>query len=267
MASPKGILKGLFNFAAHATAGAAVSIAVKSATFALFGSQAVALGAGALAIGTGSAALQRYRDVQAYNKDHADDKAGFFDLKKTGHSVSRYARRGFLGTTFAAIGSVIGLGIAEWASAEAPVPTSAPAPALPTLDEKIATALAEAKGQVAGEAKGKLAEAFSRAASESTTVKAQAIKDVGYYLANGTDGMTENDALANRMFQLSMDVSNGQNIQALRDLGYQALHGFGMDKNPSLAADLLGKAADAGDRHASVMMSYMKMHNLIPAPR
>ncbi len=76
--------------------------------------------------------------------------------------------------------------------------------------------------------------------------------------------MHENDALADKLFQASLDVSHGHNIQALHDLGYQTLHGFGTAQDNGKAYETLLTKAAAGMPPA-LIIDYMKLHHLVLA--
>lgn len=95
--------------------------------------------------------------------------------------------------------------------------------------------------------------------SDNISVTSQATKDIGHYLANGKkDGqkIEENDTLANQFFQASYDMDG--NVQAAHSIGYQALHGIGMDgANLELAETMLTEANDAGHPLAADHLNYL----------
>ena len=99
------------------------------------------------------------------------------------------------------------------------------------------------------------ADEVERIQSDNVDVSSQATKDIGHKLANGVD-VEENDALANTFFQASYDM-NG-NVQAAHSIGYQALHGLGMDSaNLDLAEDMLTEANDNGHSLAAAHLDYL----------
>jgi len=114
---------------------------------------------------------------------------------------------------------------------------------------------------------GTLAETLARATgAENSAVQAQAIKDLGYFFANGFQGVSENDVFANQLYELALDISGGENIQAAHDLGYHALHGLGMAApDYSRAFELLTQSDQGGHRLSAPMLEYMRTHNLIPS--
>jgi TPR repeat protein len=289
----KGFLRHAFNFVASAGVGAAVSISVKTAALAVFGTQLAALVPAAVGVGLASAAIQRGRDMYRWNKAHTDDKVGakdFFKAAKTGHTGKDYLKRGALSGAFAIVGGLIGLGIDHWAHGASVVPTHTPAhPApipetvpppvavapvpvpvpvhVPTPGENLANLLNEAKSQIPSHHCAGIDSAVHRLSSVHENVQAQAIKDLGYYYANGFCGVHENDVLADKLFQASLNVSHGHNIQALHDLGYQTLHGFGTAPDNGKAFELLTKAAAGGHPLSPPILDYMKLHHLAPAAR
>ncbi len=121
----KGFLRHAFNFVASAGVGAAVSITMKAAALAVFGTQLAALVPAAVGVGLASAAIQRGRDMYRWNKAHTDDKVGLKDFLKpetTGHTGKDYLKRGALSGAFAVVGGLIGLGIDHWAHGASPRP-------------------------------------------------------------------------------------------------------------------------------------------------
>lgn len=278
--SRKKALKTIFNFVASAGAGAVASYAIKTTAFTLIGSQALAIGTAVFAIGAFSAAFQRARDVHAWNKAHKDDKAGFFDVAKTGHSGKHYLKKGALSAAFALVGTLIGVGVSNWlhpdaatavavepAAGEPPVATD-PGPMIHPEPPVIAAPvdpLTEARNLIpANGACADMNMVLGRLNSANELVRAQAIKDLGYFFANGFCGVQENDALANQLYELSLSVSHGQNIQAAHDLGYQLLHGFGADKDYARAYELLNKASAGGHPLSPPILDYMKVYKLAP---
>jgi hypothetical protein len=278
----KGWCKTVFNFIASAGVGAVISIAVKTACIAAFGTPFAALLPAAVLVGAASAGIQRGKDMHDWNKTHADNKVGlgdFFKPETTGHTGKHYLKKGAISGAFAVVGGLIGLGINHCVhgapdvtpdntvhAMPAPVPvTPDPVPVhIPTPDEKLADLLNEAKSQLPAEHCKGLDTALHRLGSAHENVKAQAIKDLGYYFANGFCGVHENDALADKLFQASIDVSHGHNVQALHDLGYQTLHGFGTAQDNSKAYELLTKAAAGGHPLSPPIVSYMETHHLAP---
>jgi TPR repeat protein len=284
----KGWVGKIFNFAASAGIGAAVSITAKTACVAAFGTQFAAILPAAVLVGLASAGIQRGKDMYNWNKAHADNKVGigdFFKAEKTGHTGTHYLKKGALSGAFTVAGGLIGIGVSHWMNdascvtpppettvhaSPVPEPTPVPVPVtpdpvhVPTPEEKLADLLNEAKSQLPVSHCGGLDSALDRLDSARENVRAQAIKDLGYYFANGFCGVQENDALANRLFEASIDVSHGQNVQALHDLGYQTLHGFGTTQDSAKAYELLTRAAEGGHKLSPPILDYMKTHNLAP---
>tara|TARA_R110002124_G_scaffold233406_1_gene398777 strand:- start:158881 stop:159564 length:684 start_codon:yes stop_codon:yes gene_type:complete len=99
------------------------------------------------------------------------------------------------------------------------------------------------------------AKQVKRIQSGNVDVASQATKDIGHFLANGIN-TAENDTIANTFFQASYDMNN--NVQAAHSIGYQALHGLGMDApNLDLAEDMLSEANDHGHKLAGAHLSYL----------
>jgi hypothetical protein len=99
------------------------------------------------------------------------------------------------------------------------------------------------------------AKEVSRIQSGDVNAASQATKDIGHYLANGIN-TAENDTVANTFFQASYDMNN--NVQAAHSIGYQALHGLGMDApNLELAEEMLSEANDGGHKLASAHLTYL----------
>ncbi len=289
--SKKGWLGHVFNFAASAGVGAAVSITAKTACLAAFGSQFAALLPAAVIVGLASAGIQRGKDMYNWNKTHSECRVGvkdFFKAEKTGHTGMHYLKKGALSGAFTVVGGLIGIGITHWTHGACVTPTEhtpqvtppahvpevvtpplhtpdvTPPVHVQTPDEKLADLLNDAKSHLpAHHCKG-LDSALHRLDSTHENVRAQAIKDLGYYYANGFCGVHENDALADKLFQASLDVSHGHNIQALHDLGYQTLHGFGTPQDSGKAYDLLSKAAAGGHPLSPPILDYMKVHHMAP---
>ena len=285
--SKKGFLRHIFNFAASAGIGAAVSITAKTACLAAFGTQFAALLPAAVIVGLASAGIQRGKDMYNWNKTHADSKVGvkdFFKAEKTGHTGMHYLKKGALSGAFTVVGGLIGIGITHWTDGACVTPPEhtpevtppahvpevvAPPEVVPpvhvqTPDEKLADLLNEAKSQIPQSHCKALDTALHRLDSTHENVRAQAIKDLGYFFANGRCGVVENDALADKLFQASIDVSHGHNVQALHDLGYQTLHGFGTAQDSAKAYELLSKAADGGHPLSPPILDYMKIHHMVP---
>ena len=79
------------------------------------------------------------------------------------------------------------------------------------------TELAKAEG-----VSDRVHDAISRAASGNARVSAQGVKDLGYFLFNGFDGMPKDPCLA---VQLLKEAAENGNIQAKVDLAYIEYHG------------------------------------------
>lgn len=154
----------------------------------------------------------------------------------------------------------------EPAPVETPPAESLPPtpPAVPSLDARIDDVLNEAHRQMPEKLSKKLSGVLSRIDSSNVKVRAQALKDLGYYFANGFGGVHENDALANKLYELSLEASGGKNIQAAHDLGYHLLHGKGAAVDQGRALELLGQAKKGGHPLSGEMLKYMKLHRLYP---
>jgi hypothetical protein len=135
---------------------------------------------------------------------------------------------------------------------------------VPTLDERLAQAIAEAKAHLPHKLSRGLADALHRLDSTSTRVQAQAIKDLGYYFSNGFSHVPHDDVLANKLYELSLEVSHGQNAQAAHDLGYHLLYGKGAAVDTDRAYELLSKSSAAGHKISDPMLQYMRVHHLTP---
>ncbi|MEE3323521.1 MAG: hypothetical protein VX196_06250 [Pseudomonadota bacterium] len=99
------------------------------------------------------------------------------------------------------------------------------------------------------------ADEVKRIQSDNVKVASQATKDIGHNLANGIK-TTENDALANQFFQASYDMDS--NVQAAHSIGYQSLHGLGMDTaDLDLAEKMLSEANDNGHPLAKAHLDYL----------
>jgi|TARA_R110002126_G_scaffold291807_1_gene459692 TPR repeat protein len=99
------------------------------------------------------------------------------------------------------------------------------------------------------------ADEVDRLGSDNVNVASQATKDIGHMLANGID-VGEDDTLANTFFQASYDMDG--NTQAAHSVGYQALHGIGMDgADLELAEKMLSEANDNGHKLAAAHLDYL----------
>lgn len=111
---------------------------------------------------------------------------------------------------------------AELPETEIDCPPCEPAPS--AID--CVTELAKAEG-----VSSRVHDAISRAASENARVSAQGVKDLGYFLFNGFDGMPKDPCLA---VQLLKEAAENGNIQAQVDLAYIEYHG---NEAAGIAAD------------------------------
>ena len=123
------------------------------------------------------------------------------------------------------------------------------------------SALEEALALVPEDANATLCATIARLESTNIDVRAQAIKDLGYFIANGFNGFTEDDFLANRLFSSVADI----NAQAAHDLGYHLLHGIGIEADYERAYDLLTQAHENGSTLAAEKLEYMNAMGLTPA--
>jgi TPR repeat protein len=128
----------------------------------------------------------------------------------------------------------------------------------------VAEAINEAKSRLPGKLSHGLKDALHRVGSGNEAVRAQAIKDLGHYFANGFAHVPEDDTFANKLYELSLEVSHGQNLQAAHDLGYQLLYGKGAAVDTTRAWELLNKSANGGHHISDPMIKYMKTHHLVP---
>lgn len=145
-------------------------------------------------------------------------------------------------------------------------PVVDPTPMVPTLDDRVADTLDEVRALLPEHPGKELADVLNRLESGNELVRAQALKDMGYYFANGFRGIAEDDTMANRLYELSLEVSGGRNTQALHDLGYQLLYGKGAAVDTVRAHDLLERAAAGGNRLSVPMLQYMDRMGLSPKP-
>lgn len=144
-------------------------------------------------------------------------------------------------------------------------PESAPV-ILPTIEERVAATMDEVRALLPENPAGKLAETLNRIDSPDYRIQAQALKDLGYFFANGFRGLVENDTVANSLYELSLTVSDGQNMQAAHDLGYHLLYGKGTSADPARAFELLSRAHENGHRLSAPMLDYMHKAGLAPRP-
>lgn len=136
-----------------------------------------------------------------------------------------------------------------------PAAVEPPPPPVPTLDERVASVLDEAYGALPETPGRQLAETLSRLESTNDAVKAQALKDLGYFFANGFARLPEDDVLANKLFELSIEVSGGNNHQAMHDLGYHLIYGKGTAVDLERGRELLEAAAERGNRLSVQMLA------------
>lgn len=83
------------------------------------------------------------------------------------------------------------------------------------------------------------AETSSRVAdslSQAAKGNAQGIKDLGYFLFNGFDGVAENKEMAVQFFECAAEQGN---TQAQVDLAYAQYHGLGTEATPAQALDAM----------------------------
>lgn len=132
---------------------------------------------------------------------------------------------------------------------------------VPSLDSRVQDVMKEVYQNLPAKPGSKLAEALARTTSENPAVKAQALKDLGYFFANGFARVPENDALANKLFEMSLAVSDGKNAQAAHDLGYQLFYGKGAAADMVRGRELLESAAAKGNKLS------IEMLRQLPAPR
>jgi hypothetical protein len=83
-----------------------------------------------------------------------------------------------------------------------------------------------------GETSSRVAESLSRAGNGS----AQGVKDLGYFLFNGFDGVAENKELAVEFFKCAAEQGN---VQAQVDLAYAQYHGLGTAAQPEQALNAM----------------------------
>ncbi len=99
------------------------------------------------------------------------------------------------------------------------------------------------------------ADEVERLNSDNINVASQAAKDIGHDLANGIS-VAEDDSLANTFFHASYDMN--ANVQAAHSIGYQALHGLGMDSaDLDLAEEMLNEANNNGHKLAAAHLDYL----------
>ena len=131
---------------------------------------------------------------------------------------------------------------------------------VPSFDSRLQDVLQEAYGQLPAKPGSKLAETMARISSDNVAVKAQAIKDLGYFFANGFARLPENDARANKLFGLSVELARTSPAaetaleQALHDLGYQTMYGKGTGTDIAAGRKMLEEAAKLGNRLSIEML-------------
>lgn len=91
-----------------------------------------------------------------------------------------------------------------------------------------------------GETSARVADSLARAGNGS----AQGVKDLGYFLFNGFDGVEQNRELAVKFFECAAQQGN---VQAQVDLAYAQYHGLGTEAKP---AEALAAMKEIGSRKA-----------------
>ena len=102
------------------------------------------------------------------------------------------------------------------------------------------TAAFNAWAAAGGEVSARVAESLVRAEAGS----AQGVKDLGFFLFNGFDGVEQNRELAVKFFECAAQQGN---VQAQVDLAYAQYHGLGTEAQPEAA---LSAMQDIGSRKA-----------------
>ncbi|TVQ82282.1 MAG: hypothetical protein EA357_10005 [Micavibrio sp.] len=102
------------------------------------------------------------------------------------------------------------------------------------------TAAFNAWAAAGGEVSARVAESLARAEAGS----AQGVKDLGFFLFNGFDGVEQNRELAVKFFECAAQQGN---VQAQVDLAYAQYHGLGTEAQPEAA---LSAMQDIGSRKA-----------------
>ncbi|MBU0799413.1 MAG: hypothetical protein KKA05_00265 [Alphaproteobacteria bacterium] len=153
---------------------------------------------------------------------------------------------------------------------EEPAPVvEEPAPVVevvPTLDERVGATMEEIRSLLPADPGRAMTDVLNRIDSTNDAVRAQALKDLGYFFANGFRGVVENDVVANKLYELSLEVSGGNNMQAAHDLGYHLLYGKGTDVDLARAHELLSQSSAGGNKLSAPMLQYMDRMGLSPKP-
>ncbi len=238
-------LRTAFNIAANIGVGAAATFGTKLAVGTLLASFAVpalaTLVVSSVAVGAAATLACHVMQNRALKK-RGEEKKKLFSKK----NAVVFATSG----GFALVGGALFLGFEEQIKgffsnayttvsdlvAGKPEPVAAPivdtavVPVVPTLEDKVATAVNSAN--VTSEVK----EAFARSASANPVAAAQGTKDLAYYSFNGIGGMPKDQTLAVELFNKAADAGN---VQAKVDVAYIQYHGLAgvtADKQAALAA-------------------------------
>ncbi|MGZ9097967.1 MAG: hypothetical protein ACXW30_06710 [Micavibrio sp.] len=243
---PNKWLTAAFNMAS----GAVVSLAIKTTIVACatpFLSPVVTIGVAAVAAGVASSYTRHYFENRALKK------AGQEPVKFTFKKATFGAGFGLLGAGLAAgavelfehfFGADVtpacpekpadvqpAAGPVEPAPATTPAPEDCPCP-------PVKSPLDCVKDMInGGSASDRVKDTMDRIASANPRVSAQGVKDLGYFLFNGFDGMPKDPCLA---VQLLKEAAEQGNIQAKVDLAYIEYHGnaaAGIEANKEAALE------------------------------
>ncbi len=103
-----------------------------------------------------------------------------------------------------------------------------------------------------------LEDILTRMDSESTVVRAQAVKDFAHGLYNGAYGLPKVREAAFVVNKLAIEISGGQNAQAVFNEAYSYLHGIGTEPDYEKARQGFVKAITLGYHSACDNLNYME---------
>lgn len=237
---PNKWLTAAFNMAS----GAVVSLAIKTTVVACvtpFLSPVVTIGVAAVAAGVAS----------SYTRHYFENRS----LKKSGQEPVKFTfKKAAFGAGFGLLGAGLAAGAVELfqhffgvdvtpacpektadiqpaAGPVEPTPVDCPCPPVKSPLDCVKDLIN------GGSASDRVKDAMDRVASTNPRVSAQGLKDLGYFLYNGFDGMPKDPCLA---VQLLKEAAENGNIQAKVDLAYIEYHGnaaAGIEANKEAALE------------------------------
>ncbi len=103
-----------------------------------------------------------------------------------------------------------------------------------------------------------LEDVLSRMESSNEIVRAQAVKDFAHGLYNGEYGLPENDTAAFAINHLAVEISKGENAQAVFNEALSYLHGLGAEADYEKAREGFEKALSLGYDRSCEFLQYME---------